>query len=103
MFFTKNGLKPTDALSLWLFSAALEYAIRKVQEYEESLKLNGTRHFLFHADDVNTLDDTIHTIQKNTEALIVSSKETGLEVKAEKTKYIIMFQKQHARRITTDG
>jgi hypothetical protein len=32
----------------------------------------------------------MHTIKKNTEALVVASKETGLEVNAEKTKYMVM-------------
>jgi hypothetical protein len=30
---------------------------------------------------------SVHTIKKNSEALIVASKETGLEVYADKTKY----------------
>jgi len=31
----------------------------------------------------------IHTIQKNTKALVVARKETGLEVNANKTKYMV--------------
>jgi hypothetical protein len=34
--------------------------------------------------------------KKNTEALVVASKEIGLEVNTEKTKYIVMSQDQHA-------
>jgi hypothetical protein len=50
--------------------------------------LNGTHQLLAYADDVNLLKDNIHTIKKNTEALIDVSKEIGLERNIEKTKYM---------------
>jgi hypothetical protein len=34
------------------------------------------------------------TIKENTESLIVASKEIGLEVKADKSKYMVMSQDQ---------
>jgi hypothetical protein len=51
------------------------------------LKLNRTHQLLLYADDVNILGGSIHTIRKNTEALLSASKEIDLEVNAEKTKY----------------
>jgi len=42
------------------------------------------------------LGRSIHTVKKNTEALVVTSKDISLEVSAEKTKYLAMFQDQHA-------
>jgi hypothetical protein len=53
------------------------------------LKLNGTCQLLVYADGVNLLGDNIDTIKENIETLIDTSKEVGLKVSAEKTKYIV--------------
>jgi hypothetical protein len=42
------------------------------------------------------LGSSIHTIKKNTEALVVASKKTGLEVNAGKTKYMVISRDQNA-------
>jgi hypothetical protein len=49
-----------------------------------------------YSEDVNILGRSEHTRKKNTEALVVTSKETGLEVNAEKTKYLVMSRDQNA-------
>jgi len=87
-------LKEGDVLSSFLFSCALEYAIRRVQVNKDGLKLNGTPQLLVYADDFNILSGSVHSIKKNTEAVVVASKKTGLEITADKTKYIVIFRDQ---------
>jgi Tfp pilus assembly protein PilP len=62
------------------------------------LKLNGTHQLLAYADDVNILGGSVHTIQENAEALVVAGRAIGLEVKADKTKYMANFRDQNAER-----
>ena len=62
------------------------------------MQLNGTHQLLVHADDVIVLVGSIHTISKNTETLVVASKETGLDVNADKTKYMVMSRVRNAGR-----
>jgi hypothetical protein len=88
-FPIQNGLKQGYALSPLLFNFGLEYAIKKIQENRVGVKLNGIHQVLVYADNVNLLEDSVGTIKKITEALTDASKEVGLEVNAEKSKYIV--------------
>jgi hypothetical protein len=81
-----------------LFNIALEYAFRRVQVNQNGLKFNGTHQLLVYADDVNILRGNVRTIKENAEALVVANKETGIEVNADKTKYMVMFRDQNAGR-----
>src|SRR5215831_10162697 len=95
-FPIRNGLKQGDALSPLLFNLALDYAIRRVQEKQDGLKLNGTHQLLAYADDVNILGGSVHTVKENAEALVAATKEIGLEVNADKTKYMVMSREGNA-------
>jgi preprotein translocase subunit YajC len=61
-----------------------------VQENQVGLKLNGTHHILAYGDYVNLLGGNIDTIKKNTETLTDVSKDVGLEINVEKTKYKLL-------------
>jgi hypothetical protein len=74
----------------------LEYAIRKVQDNRAQLKFNATQQLLAYADDVNLLCDNTDTITESAEPLTDASKEVGLEVNAEKTKYMLLSRHQNA-------
>jgi hypothetical protein len=95
-FSIQNGIKQGDALSPLICNFALEYAIRKVQENHVVLKSSETCRLLLYADDVNLLGDNINTVKKITQPLIGSSKEVGLEVNAEKDKYLLLCGHQNA-------
>jgi hypothetical protein len=88
--FFKNGLQQGDASPPLVFTMTLEYYIRSTQANQEGLKLNGIHWLLVYGDDVNILVRSIHTAQNNTEALVVAVKEIGLEVNADRTKYMVM-------------
>jgi len=100
MFPIKNGLKQGDTLSPLLVNFALEYTIKRVQVNQGGLKLNGTHQLLVYADGVNIMDGRVDTIKNNTEALLVCSKEIGLEVNADKTKYMVISRDWNAEKVT---
>jgi hypothetical protein len=52
-FRIQNGLKQGDALSPMLLNVAFKYAIRKVQENQVGLKMNGIHQLLAYAEDLN--------------------------------------------------
>jgi hypothetical protein len=69
-----------------LLKSASEYAIRKVQENQQELELNGAhQHFSF-ADDVNLLGKNTNTVMKNKESLLEAGRKVDLEVNMEKSK-----------------
>jgi hypothetical protein len=79
-----------------IFNFASENAITKIQENQVGLELDGTHQLLVCADDVNLLGDDTDTIKENTETLLKASRDVGLEINAEKIKYMIMSCSQNS-------
>ena len=72
------------------FKFALECAIRRVQVNQDGLKLKGTHQLVVYADDVNILGESVHTVKENSEALVVATKEIGLDVNADKSTWLCL-------------
>jgi len=70
----------------------------RVQVNQDGFELNIIYQILVYADNVNILGGSVHTIKKNTDALVVASKQIGLEVNADKSKYMVMSRDQNAGR-----
>jgi hypothetical protein len=75
--------------------------IRKGQENQVGLKLNGTHQLLVYADDANLLGDNTETIKIKTETLTGASKEAGLNINIVKTKYMLLSCHQNAGKNST--
>ena len=89
-----------------LFSLVLECAISRVEANQDGSKLNGTHQVLIYDDDDNIFGGSVHILKKHTEALLVGTKEIGLDVKVDKTKHMGMSRDQNAGRshsIKTDN
>jgi hypothetical protein len=86
----QNGLKQADALLPLLFIFALEYAIRKVQENQVGLELNGTHQLMVYADIVNIMGEN----------MLEANWEVGPEVNTEKLNIWLCLTTKMQNKIT---
>ena len=78
----KYGLKQGEGLSPLHFNFSLAYAIRRVQVNKDGLKLNVTHHILVYVD-VNILGRSVYITTKNTDCIVITSKDIRIEVNAD--------------------
>ena len=81
-------------ISTLMYFKICHEAVSGKPQWLESKRYTST---FFYAD-VNILGRIVHTIKENTETLVVARNYIGLEVNADKTKYIIMSRDQNAGR-----
>jgi hypothetical protein len=62
------------------------------------MKLHGTHQLLAYADGVNILGGSVHTVRENADTLVVATKEIGLEVNTDKSKFMVMSRDRSAGR-----
>jgi hypothetical protein len=91
----KPMVKPIQ-VNICLTSFLLKVCKTRVQENQVGLKLNRTHQLMFYAVDVNLMGENIDTIRNNTETLIDTNYNAGLEENAEKAKYVLLSHQQNA-------
>ena len=92
LFKTLNNSGPFK--QPWLLCVKHAVTLRKTPTYLLCWYL--CVYLLVYADDVNILGGSVHTIKKKSESLLVASKEIGLEVNSDKTKYMVMSRDHNA-------
>jgi hypothetical protein len=95
----QNGLSQRHVLYPLLFTFSSEHVIPKVQECQEGLQLNGIYERLSCVNGVYIPGEAINTIKTNTVLLLKAGKDTGLEINAQKGKYMLTSRQQNARKL----
>jgi hypothetical protein len=69
--------------------------MRKVQENQEGMELNGIHRLMAYTNDINIMSENINIIHININSLSEVSREVSLEVNTEKTKYMVMTHRHN--------
>jgi hypothetical protein len=63
---------------------------QEILKNQIGLELNRTHQLLVCTDDVNLLGNSINTIKEKTHTILEASRDVGIEINLDKTKYMIM-------------
>jgi hypothetical protein len=77
-------------------NAHKHHASSGIRTHDHSVQVGDDCSCLSQGGHCDRLGDNIHTIKENTEFMIDASKEVGLEVNAEKSKYMLLSHHQNA-------
>jgi len=66
----------------------------KIEKIKSVRNSNETHQLFVDADDINLLGDTVNTVKENSGTILEAIRNVGLEINAEKTKYIGMSPHQ---------
>jgi hypothetical protein len=96
-FMINTGLKQGDALSPILFNNALEEVVRNALNTGIGVKLQKSKtiKLIAYANDIVLLSEYESDLQSMAESLMDESKQMGLTVNEEKTKYMILSRKNN--------
>lgn len=98
-FEINNGLKQGDALSPLLFNLVLEKAIRSAEIKTELLSIQGPKLLLAYADDIDLIGDSILSTKDIFNKVERATREVGLKINEEKTKYMCINKTTRRDRI----
>jgi len=93
-------------LSLALFNIALESVVRQVLSKAEGIQISDNQQLTIvaYADHVVITTENKESLKKSTKELIRITKEIGLNINEEKTKYLILSRQHHtARKLEIEG
>jgi hypothetical protein len=96
--FSIEWLEKGEALWLLPVSFALEYADRVFKGNQEGFELKGayTYQFCFVLMTLTYWVEAYIPQREKTDALVIANKETGLEVNADKNRYLVISLEQYA-------
>jgi len=97
-FTVTTGVRQGDALSPVLFNLALESVVREVLKNElQGLNIGQGKQIILTAytDDIAVIAESEDNLKRTTERLIDAAKKIGLIINENKTKFMIIFRREH--------